>query len=337
MAGCCTPGMALHNAPAVSESTGSRSGGNEISETPLIDRIWQAEPGRFIGLGTLLAQARASRIVLLGETHDNPAHHIWQNRLLAALSTQSPPPVLLMEQFDLEQQPAIDAILLSSDGPERRAAALSALMPAGWERAGYASLLRTAARFQLPIVAANLSRPALRAVSRNGFGALGAHEAQRLGLEGGFWRPEQQAVLESDVAEGHCGTLPPPAVRAIALAQRARDAILADRILMASQRPGQPLVVAILGRGHARRDLAVPLYLAQRAPERRVLAVDLDEVSESESGPDAGRRRPREYAQGALGPLYDVVVFSAPVLRQEDPCGRLTAPKSGAAGTAKKK
>jgi uncharacterized iron-regulated protein len=219
-------------------------------------RVWQASTRSAIGYDDLLRQARAADIVLLGETHDNAGHHALQQRLLAALSGMAQRPVLVMEQYDIEQQERLDAILASAASGEIKLAAYKALMNEGWEWSGYQPLLSLAVEHGLPVLAANISRATLREVMRGGQQALGAGEAQRLGLSSG-WRGEQQAALAREIKEAHCDALPPPAIVALALAQRARDAVMADRLL--SLRGAK--AIAILGRGHVRQDLAVPLYL----------------------------------------------------------------------------
>lgn len=279
----------------------------------LVGKIWQADGRRFASFDELLQAARTADIVLLGETHDSPEHHALQLKVLAGLATAMPPPVLVMEQFDLGQQARLDAIMNATDTPQQKLDALQALMDPGWDWAGYQPLLATAVQYRLRIVAANIAREALRDIGRKGLAALGAGETARLGLEQG-WRPAQQAQLASDVAESHCGALPPAAVIAIALSQRVRDAIMADRLLTA----GPATVVAILGRGHVRRDLAVPLYLAARAPQRSVLAIGLSEIGTSGI--------PSDYAEGTLGRLYDYVFFANAVVRKEDPCAQFKLP-----------
>lgn len=280
---------------------------------PLTGKIWQADTRRFATLDQLLHAARTADIVLLGETHDNPAHHALQQQILLGLATATPPPVLVMEQFDLGQQQQLDAILKATDTPQQKLDALHALMNPGWDWTGYQPLLATAVQYRLHIVAANIARAALRDVASNGLGALGAGEAARLGLEGN-WRPAQQTQLANDVAASHCGALPATAVTAIAQSQRVRDAIMADRLLSA----GPGTAVAIFGRGHVRRDLAVPLYLAARAPLRTVLAVGLTEIGASS--------KPASYAESTLGRMVDYVVFANAVKRDKDPCAQFTSP-----------
>lgn len=282
------------------------------------DRIWQASTRSTIGYDELLRQAQAADIVLLGETHDNAGHHALQQRLLAALSGMAPRPVLVMEQYDVEQQERLDAIMVSAASNEIKLAAYKALMNEGWEWSGYQPLLSLAVEHGLPVLAANISRATLRDVMRSGQQALGAGEPQRLGLNTG-WRPAQQAALAMDIKEAHCDALPPPAVSALTLAQRARDAVMADRLLSVRGTKA----VAILGRGHVRQDLAVPLYLKQRAPRTSVLAVGMVEATPP--------FEPERLAYGPLGQRFDMVVYSGLVQRDADPCAAFQKPAAPAA------
>jgi uncharacterized iron-regulated protein len=281
-------------------------------------QVWQASTRRFVPFESLLQQARAADIVLLGESHDNAGHHALQQRLLAALAGAGPRPVLVMEQYDIEQQERLDAIMASAASADIKLAAYKALMNQGWEWPAYQPLLSLAIEHGLPVLAANISRASLREVMRGGQDALGTGEPQRLGLASG-WRREQQDALAKDIADAHCDALPPPAIVALTLAQRARDAVMADRLL--SVRSGK--AVGILGRGHVRQDLAVPLYLQQRAPQASVLAVGMVEA--------VPPFQPAEVAYGPLGQRFDAVVYSGQVERDADPCAAFQKPLAPAA------
>ena len=281
-------------------------------------QLWQASTRRFVPFESLLQQARAADIVLLGEIHDNAGHHALQQRLLAALAGTGARPVLVMEQYDIEQQERLDAIMASAASGDIKLAAYKALMNQGWEWPAYQPLLSLAIEQGLPVQAANISRASLRDVMRGGPDVLGTGEPQRLGLNNN-WGREQQTALEKDIADAHCDALPPPAIAALTLAQRARDAVMADRLL--SVRDGK--AVAILGRGHVRQDLAVPLYLQQRAPRTSVLAVGMVEAMPP--------FRPEEVAYGPLGQRFDTVVFSGKVERDADPCAAFRKPPAAPA------
>jgi uncharacterized iron-regulated protein len=301
----CLPlllGAASACAPLATESSGDDA------------QAWQASTRRFISYDALLQQAREADIVLLGETHDNPGHHALQARMLAALAETAPRPVLVMEQFDIEQQERLDAIMASAASGEIKLAAYKTLMNPGWEWDGYQPLLSLALEHGLPVLAANISRASLGVVMRAGQDALGTGEPQRLGLASG-WRGEQQAALAREITEAHCDALPPRAIGALTLAQRARDAVMADRLL--SVRGAR--AVAILGRGHVRQDLAVPHYLKQRSPRASVLAVGMVEATPP--------LRPEELAFGPLGQRFDAVVYTGQVRRDADPCAAFRTPQ----------
>src|SRR4051794_27718219 len=100
-------------------------------------QVWQASSGRFVRFDDLLRQAREADIVLLGETHDNADHHALHKRLLAALAGSDPRPVLVMEEFDIEQQERLDAIMASAAAADIKLAAYKALMNEGWDWTGY--------------------------------------------------------------------------------------------------------------------------------------------------------------------------------------------------------
>jgi len=276
-------------------------------------QIWQTSTRRVVPFESLLQQARAADIVLLGESHDNAGHHALQQRVLGALAGMEPRPVLVMEQYDIEQQGRLDAIAVSTASGDIKLAAYRTLMNEGWNWPAYQPLLSLAIEHKLPVLAANISRASLRDVMRSGQDALGTGEAKRLGLASG-WRREQQAALAKDIADAHCDALPLPAIGALTLAQRARHAVMADRLL--SVRGGK--AVAIFGRGHVRQDLAVPLYLRQRAPRTSVLAVGMVEATPP--------FQPEEVAYGPLGQRFDAVVFSGQVERDADPCAAFHKP-----------
>lgn len=277
------------------------------------ETVWDVAANHAITAELLVERIRAVDILLLGETHDNPNHHRLQNALLTALSNRGRTPALVMEQFDFEQQPIIDTAMARATSHADGLALLQKTMASGWEWPQYAALIDTAKERHLPLRAANLSRSRLQQVSRQGFAALGSGEATRLALDTG-WSDAQQAQLEKDIVDGHCGMLPAKAAAAVARAQRARDAMMADALLNVSS----DTAVAIFGREHVRRDIAVPLYLASRAPHRKTVVIGFIDSD--------GSQLPQEVATGTLGRRFDYVVLTAPVQRKVDPCEGLVMP-----------
>ncbi len=279
------------------------------------ETVWDVAANEAISATTLIARSAAADIVLLGETHDNPAHHRIQHSVLNALSDAAIKPSLVMEQFDFEQQAQIDRAMLPETSRTDSLSQLKQIMAAGWEWPQYQAMIATAKDRHLPLRAANLSRTYLQQVSRQGFSALGAGEATRLALNFG-WTDAQEVQLEKNIVDGHCGMLPQSAAPAVARAQRARDAMMAEALLNVHS----GTAVAILGREHVRRDLSVPRYLAARAPQRKVVVIGLIESDDLQKPPDD--------AKDLLGRRYDYLVLTAAVQRKVDPCTGLVMPKS---------
>jgi uncharacterized iron-regulated protein len=275
--------------------------GLRFVDHPLAGRIWDTHAQRFVSEDEAREKVAAADIALLGETHDNTAHHQIQARLLAAFAARAPKPALAMEQIDLEWQDAVDRARTHDATPAAIAAA--GHISEGWKWQLYEPLIAFALAHDLPIVAANYSRARSKAVVAGGIAALPAGEAQRLALEP-VWTPERNARMRRILVEGHCGQ-DDPIIDKILEVQRVRDALMADAIL------SHPRTVAIIGRGHARADLGVPLYLAQRAPSLRVVSVGLVEV-------EGEKPRPQDYAD-ADARMHDLVFFT-PRAERSDPC-----------------
>lgn len=273
-----------------------------LTEHPLAGRVWDVAQERFISPLEAEDRIAAADIALLGETHDNPAHHQLQTYLLRKLVAGGKRPALAMEQFDTEWQAAIDAA--NSPGVSSTTVAQAGHMASGWEWPLYKPLVIVAVKERLPIVAANLSRPRARGIAAGGMDALGPGEVQRLALDQA-WTAGQNATLRRMLVEGHCGEDGPMIDKLIPV-QRSKDATMADRILAR-----QGGAVATIGRSHARADVGVPLYLKERAPEKRLISVGLVEVE-----PDL--LDPSRYPDAAPG-LHDLVWFT-PRSRRPDAC-----------------
>src|SRR5207302_7588060 len=217
-----------------------------------------------LSAAALAAQMQRRPVVLLGEVHDNAQQHAVRAQALALLLQAGLRPGLAFEQFDRERQSDIDRALIQTptDGVDR-VGRLVALGGRGWNWDLYRPLLELALQYRLPIVAANLSRADALRVSKEGFGAV--FDAAQQGelrldpLPADLLRTQQEAV-----DEGHCHQMPPQMLPALARAQIARDATLAQVI-----RPYlEHGVVLLAGNGHVRRDIGVPRFLSASQRER---------------------------------------------------------------------
>ncbi len=271
------------------------------ADHPLAGRLWDVGTQTFIDEAELLRRAAPAEALLLGEIHDNPEHHRLQLGILQARLAAGARPALLMEQFDSDQQAALDTARRSGKDP--------APLMRGWNWSLYQPLVALAEKERLALLAANLPRTATRPIVREGYSALPAGEVQRLALDQ-VWDEARQAYMADLIEASHCGQATPQLRDGLVRAQRLRDATLADAALGKLDQG----VVFILGRGHARRDVGVPLYLAARRPGSRVLSLGFVEVG-------AGRTAPTEYETARVDNIapYDIIWFTARAERP-DPC-----------------
>jgi uncharacterized iron-regulated protein len=228
----------------------------------------------------LVQVMQSHRIVLLGEVHDNAAQHALRTAALRELVVQGARPAIAFEQFDRKRQ--LDIERARRERP-RDADYLIAQAKGrdDWRWDSYRPFVALALEYDLPIVAANLSRREAMQVAIEGWPALfdpATRSELRLdALPADFRRKHEDAI-----AIGHCNLLPPDALPARAHAQVARDIVMARSIRPYIDRG----VVLLAGNGHVRRDIGVPFWLT--ADERRgVVSIGLLERDTDGSGAES--------------------------------------------------
>ena len=107
--------------------------------------------------------------------------------------------------------------------------------------------------------------------------------AQRPSLSGArsTAAPVRERLL-ADIRESHCGLLPEAQLPAMLAVQQQRDRRMAERLLAA---PTPALLIA--GAFHVRRDLGVPVHLADLGVESGTLVLQLAEVGKPVSAASA--------------------------------------------------
>jgi uncharacterized iron-regulated protein len=285
----------------------ARALGAQVEAHPLTGTIWDLNTGAPGTLESVLIALRTARYRLLGEVHDNPAHHAIRLKLLDALGGSGLRPAVAFEQFDRAHDKALQQRLAAGDVTADAVAQAVQFDRKGWNWDLYRPLVEAALRYRMPLRAANLSRAEAGRIAKEGMAALGAAQVSRLRLET-VWSPEKDRVLREIVYEGHCRSIPEPLTANIAAAQRARDATLAETLLD----PSADGAVLIAGNGHVRRDLGVPLYLRQASPDARIVSLGLLEV-------ESGKDRAADYFSAGAERAYDFAWFTIRAQR-EDPC-----------------
>jgi uncharacterized iron-regulated protein len=283
-----------------------------LSDHALVGTIWDVKADRSSTLYALQSALRAARYRLLGEVHDNPDHHDFQRECLDWLGEGGLKPAVAFEQFDRESDTALRQLLAAGGATAEAVAEETGFDRKNWGWELYRPLVETALRYGMSLRAANLSRADAGRVVKAGLDSLGPGRASALRLDAA-WSQERDRVLRAIIMDAHCGALPDAIVPGMVLAQRARDATLAEALLD----PDADGAVLVAGNGHVRRDLGVPVYLAAGRPGESIVSVGLLEVEEGKTDPEA------YLADSAGGERqYDFVCFT-PRWNRPDPCEKL--------------
>jgi uncharacterized iron-regulated protein len=293
---------------AIAASRAQADGASPAAEA----RIWDVRANRFASESQLVADLASARYRLLGEVHDNAVHHVIRARLIAAIAATGARPAVVLEQFDLDRDEALIAAQAAGADAEGLADA-GMLDRKGWQWPLHKPVLEAALAHHLPIRAGNLSRAQLRVEEGSRMIGYARFRAAR-------WTETQAAARSADIAEAHCGQLPESVVPRIVLAQRLRDAAMAQALVDAVTPTG---VILIAGNGHVRSDLGVPVYLhapGQPDANARSLSLGLIEVTREE---ERAADFPREILAANRG--FDYLWFTPPAPR-EDPCANLRTP-----------
>ena len=260
----------------------------------------RAEPA---GLVEVIAAARGADIVLVGEIHDNPAHHLAQAEIVAALQ----PGGLVFEMIPQAREDEVNRLRAAGATREELAAALD------WDESGwpdfehYARILEAAPEAR--IFGGGQPAEEVRRAAAVGAAEAFGPDAVTFGLD--LPLPEdEQARREAEMLAVHCDAIPAAILPGLVEAQRFRDAALADaarwaRTISGSSGP----VVVIAGSGHVNRLHGAPAMLAVADPSLLVLAVGQFEAARDGDGDGA----------------FDAYLVAPPAPR-EDPCAGFDLP-----------
>ncbi len=285
-----------------------------LQQHHLVGRIWRPADGRFVEQNAMAEDLAGSGYILLGETHDNPDHHLLQARLIRVLVTLGRRPAVVWEMIPEAQQPILDRYWAEYS---RDAAALGATL--GWDASGwpawslYQPIAEAAMVARLPMYAAGLPKTAVRALARGKPSFGFAKRRRALGLHIPFPEELRQRGLEQ-LYQAHCELMPREGLEPLWNVQQSKDAVFAEHMLASGVDDGSLLIA---GAGHVRKDLAVPLFLARHQPGVRVTTVAFLEVRD-------GVLDPTDYAAGFSAPVlpFDYVWFT-PRADDQDHCAKL--------------
>ena len=218
-------------------------------------------------------------IVLLGEVHDNRAHHRWQHYLLAALHSRNANMMVGLEMLPRRVQSTLDSW---SQGKLDEAGFLEQSEWSevwGYDASLYLPLLHFARLNRLPTIALNIDRQLVSKVGAEGWDTLDADErmglsdpapasadyrrrlgelyAYKLQIHGD---PADDAAIDN--VDDLQSIMQSEAFSNFVDAQLTWDRAMAEALAAAHRRDPDALIVGIIGRGHLEYGHGIPHQLA---------------------------------------------------------------------------
>ncbi len=151
-------------------------------------------------LGRILPVLEQRRVVFVGETHDQYAHHLIQLEIIRHLHQADPRLAIGMEFFQQPFQDGLDRYVAGAINEQEMLRATEYYKRWSYDYRLYAPILRYAREHGLPLVALNASTEMVRKVSAAGFDGLS--DEDRALLPAGINRSDEaherrmQAILE---------------------------------------------------------------------------------------------------------------------------------------------
>lgn len=266
--------------------------------TPLTadnNNIIQMELNSATSLPRLIKELAKADYVLLGEAHDDPMHHKLQHQILDLLIKAGRKPAVVFEMFNREDEGLIISTTRRFPLDSDRIAAAVDWEDSGWPDWNmYRPIVQTALDAGLPVVAGNLSRLKARQLIMDQASFMpNIKTLTQLGMREPLPKL-QHKLLQNKITTAHGERIPHSIIKGMVIAQRLRDATMAEAMISRNLGNG---AVLIAGQEHVRADYGVPHYLRFREPEARIisLAFELNGKFEEELQSDDRSRHPFDY------------------------------------------
>jgi uncharacterized iron-regulated protein len=227
----------------------------------------------------IIARSAAARVVLLGEDHDNAAHHRWQLATLTLLAARRPRMVMGLEMFPRRVQPALDRWVAGTLSEDEFLSATDWRKVWGYDAAQYLPLFRFALANHIPMLALNVERELVRMVAAGGLAAVPAEQREGVSdpapaapgyIDWLFAMHGEHAGAKAAVSRED------PAFRRFVEAQLLWDRAMAQALAGAAARDPQALIVGIMGSGHIRQGYGVPHQLRDLGMSQLVTLLPVD-------------------------------------------------------------
>lgn len=230
------------------------------------DSIIADSKGRLLSINQLAKELAPADVVVIGEYHGHHGAHLLQSLVQSALHQQRPRQVLSMEQFTLDDQPALSEYLAGESGEEELIADTRA-----WPnyKASYRPLIEFSKNRNIPVVAANAPADIVRCIGRTGeayLEKLNAGQRRQLPDAPFVDTPDYRRKFFDALGGGHGQEEDSKRLENSYKAQLLRDNTMADQVIQAlAHHPGHQ-VIHLTGTFHSEDRLGMVAVLEKQRP-----------------------------------------------------------------------
>jgi uncharacterized iron-regulated protein len=142
------------------------------------DSLIRVSDGQAVTFDAMIRDAVRSDVIVIGEIHGNPRHHVLQLEVIRALHESDTPMIIGMEMFRQSHQKDLDAWTRGVMPMDRFVPIYYRNWAIQWTL--YEAIFLYAREHGIPIVGLNIPEEISTAIARRGFSALTSAERQRL-------------------------------------------------------------------------------------------------------------------------------------------------------------
>ncbi|MBW4445161.1 MAG: ChaN family lipoprotein [Plectolyngbya sp. WJT66-NPBG17] len=218
---------------------------------------------------TVLKQLKQSRVIYVGETHDNEADHRAQLEIIRSLYQQNPKLAIGMEMFQRPFQSGLDSYLAgaATDSMLREFTEFDKRWGFPWEF--YFPIIDFAKENQLPVVALNTPSEVTQKVARQGLAGLTKEEKRyippiaEIRTEPDRYRDRLRKIFDGF----HSGKGNNRGFDRFFEAQVLWDETMADAIAQFLKKNPDRQMIVLVGQGHLVYGDGIPSRVARRIPQ----------------------------------------------------------------------
>lgn len=185
-----------------------------------------------------------SQVILVGETHDNPAHHRAQLQIINALWEKGTAVAIGLEMFRSDSQEALDQ-WVAGHLSEQEFEKIFHQNWINWDV--YSEILHYARLHNIPVVGLNLDRDITSRVARGGFASLPKEQLRKLPVAICNVDPVYEQFIRRALGK-HTNDI---AFKNFCEAQLLWDMVMAENIVSFLQENPEYMMVVLAGQGHS--------------------------------------------------------------------------------------